>query len=101
MSKEVSMRQSALVKHATAVLDMLHGLIGHTEVPASVCDGIADVLDTVARLAREAAEAGAAATVTIGEAQRHAENLVEVLGAAGLWEKIDAESKSDDVKSGK
>jgi len=95
MSKEVAMRQSALVSHATAVLDMLHGLLGRTMVPTSVCEGIADVLETVARLAREAAESGAAASTAIGEAQRHAENLVEVLGAAGLWEKADAEEKGE------
>jgi len=83
------------MQHATAVLDILHGLIGRSLVSTTVCEGIADVLETVARLAREAAEAGAAAAVAVGEAQRHAENLVEVLGAAGLWEKMDEESKSD------
>jgi curved DNA-binding protein CbpA len=101
MAKEVSLRQSLLIKHATAVLDMLHGLIGRMDVPASVCDGMADCLETVARLAREAAEAGAAAATAVGEAQRHAQNLVEVLGAAGLWEKIDAETKSDQDKKAK
>merc|ERR1719478_626281 len=93
MSKEVSLRQGTLMKHAAAVLDTLHGLIGHATVPSSVCDGIADVLDTVSRLAREAAESGAAAAVAVGEAQRYAENLVEVLGAAGLWEKMATEEK--------
>jgi hypothetical protein len=98
MSQEVTLRQSALMQHSSAVLDMLRGLLGRTVVPLSVCDGMHDVLQTVARLAREAAEAGAAASTTIGEAQRHAENLVEVLGAAGLWEENDEEGKEKKSK---
>lgn len=93
------MRQMALMKHATAFLDMLQGLIGRDVVPISVCEGIAEVLETISRLAREAAESGAAAAVAVGEVQRHAENLVEVLGAAGLWEKI--QNKSEDSKKSK
>jgi len=99
MSKEVSLRQSALVKHATAVLDMLQGLMGYTVVSPTVCESIADVLETISRLSREAAESGAAAAQCIGEAQRHAENLVEVMGAAGLWESI--HNKSEEKEEGK
>merc|ERR1719181_621206 len=75
--------------------------MGHEIVTAPVCDGIADVLDTVARLTREAAEAGAAASVSVGEAQRHAENLVEILGAAGMWDKMDSEQNSNEKKKEK
>ena len=39
---EVSIRQSSLMQHATAVLDMLHGLIGRSLVSTTVCEGISD-----------------------------------------------------------
>jgi hypothetical protein len=93
LAKEVSLRQATLVKHCSAVLDTLHGLLGHEAMAASVCEGIADVIETIARLAREAAESSGTTSMAVSEAQRHAENLVEVLGAAGLWEK-NAETKT-------
>jgi len=66
----------------------------------SVCESVADVLETVGRLGREAAESAGTASMAINEAQRHAENLVEILGAAGLWQKIHSEKKPEQGKKG-
>eukprot|EP00427_Karlodinium_veneficum_P015192 CAMPEP_0169141484 /NCGR_PEP_ID=MMETSP1015-20121227/44327_1 /TAXON_ID=342587 /ORGANISM="Karlodinium micrum, Strain CCMP2283" /LENGTH=1261 /DNA_ID=CAMNT_0009207859 /DNA_START=30 /DNA_END=3815 /DNA_ORIENTATION=+ len=98
LSKEVCLRQSILVKHATALLEAMQGFITHDVMTASVCESVADVLDTVGRLGREAAESAGAAAMAVNEAQRHAENLVEILGAAGLWQKMHSDKKSDQSK---
>jgi len=92
MAKEIILRQTVLVHHVAEVMNTMENLVGRQVHSSSVCTGIAEILETVARLAREAAETVAAAAMAVGETQRHAENLLEVLGAAGLWEKMDAEA---------
>jgi uncharacterized protein YoxC len=91
LSKEMSLRQTVLIKHTAALVDAMQGFLAHDIMTASVCESVADVLETVGRLGKEAAEVAGSASMAVNEAQRHAENLVEILGAAGLWQRTQSD----------
>eukprot|EP00746_Dinoflagellata_sp_MGD_P004099 gnl/MRDRNA2_/MRDRNA2_107930_c0_seq1.p1 gnl/MRDRNA2_/MRDRNA2_107930_c0~~gnl/MRDRNA2_/MRDRNA2_107930_c0_seq1.p1 ORF type:complete len:813 (+),score=221.70 gnl/MRDRNA2_/MRDRNA2_107930_c0_seq1:340-2439(+) len=87
IGRDALMRRDALESHSSEIQKLLLNIVGIDSASDTTCTSLADILEKVTNIAREAADAAGAAALTMGEAQRHAENLVEIFGAAGLWDK--------------
>lgn len=83
---------SSVAQMRLALADI--GLSGNTSL--RLCLGLADLVATVSRLTGNCAHAVGAAAVVVGDAQRTAQNFIDVLEAAGVWASADVPEERKD-----
>jgi len=89
-------RSVKLMSHTSRMVATLREMAELPGTRGAPSASIAGLVDTVAWLAADTAEAVGAAAVAVGDAQQTARNFVDVLQAAGAWSKGKDDGKGDE-----